>query len=178
LQALAFRQVSCKARNFVGSENFMLHHLSIAVGDPERVAKVLAEIMGGSYRPFPPNKGSFFAFQQDEYGTMVEIHSAGTILIPEGSGFDKVKPSSPNYGPTHFAISIKKSIEEVSEIAKREGWLCRRNDRAAFPVLEFWIENALMCEFLPPEFAQAYLRIAAGPPPGSGDGPPPGGRPA
>jgi hypothetical protein len=154
----------------------MLHHLSIAVGEPERVARVLSEVMGGSYRPFPPNKGSFFAFQQDEYGTMVEIHAAGTILVPGDAEFEKVEPATPKYGPTHFAISIKKSIEEVTAIAEREGWLCRRNDRAAFPVLEFWIENVLMCEFLPPEFAQAYLRIATGPPPGSAGGPPPGGR--
>jgi hypothetical protein len=40
------------------------------------------------------------------------------------------------------------------------GWLCRRNDRAQFPVIEFWVENRLMCELLPPEFASEYLRIA------------------
>ena len=143
----------------------MLHHLSIAVAEPERVARVLAEIMGGSYRPFPPNLGSYFAFAQDEYGTMVEIHSAGTILVPEGRGFAKITPPQPPYLPTHFAMSVNRSIEEIQAIADREGWTCRVNTRAEFPVLEFWIENTLMCEFLPPAFAEAYLRVARGGPP-------------
>jgi hypothetical protein len=36
-------------------------------------------------------------------------------------------------------------------------------------VLEFWVENRMMIEFLPPDFAAAYLKVATGPP-----GPPPG----
>jgi hypothetical protein len=52
------------------------------------------------------------------------------------------------------------SQADITNIATREGWLCRRNDRAQFPVIEFWIENRLMCELLPPEFAREYLRIA------------------
>lgn len=144
----------------------MLHHLSISVADPSKVARVLAEVMGGSYRPFPANAGSFFAFAQDEYGTMVEIHAAGTTLTPDGSGFQKKPFHEPGYGPTHFAMSVQRSVEEIQAIADREGWLCRRNDRAEFPVLEFWIENILMCEFLPPEFAERYLHVArsGGPP--------------
>ena len=138
----------------------MLHHLSIGVREPERVARVMAEVMGGSYRPFPPNKGSFFAFQQDEHGTMIEIHRAGTLLEPEGSGFGLETPREPGYGPTHFALSVQMSQADIANIATREGWLCRRNDRAQFPVIEFWIENRLMCELLPPEFAREYLRIA------------------
>ena len=149
----------------------MLHHLSIGVRNPERVAQVLAEIMGGACRPFPPNQGSYFAFQQDEYGTMIEIHRAGTLLVPEGSGFGSEPQRDPGYGPTHFALSVQRPYDEIVAIAKREGWLCRRNDRAEFPVIEMWIENAVMCEVLPPEFAQEYLRIARrGPPPGDRPG--------
>jgi hypothetical protein len=138
----------------------VLHHLSIGVRNPEQVARVMAEVMGGSYRPFPPNQGSFFAFQQDQYGTMIEIHRAGTLLEPEGSGFGMETPREPGYGATHFALSVQKSQADIASIASREGWLCRRNDRAQFPVIEFWIENRLMCELLPPEFASEYLRIA------------------
>jgi hypothetical protein len=146
----------------------VLHHLSIGVRDPERVARVLAEIMGGSYRPFPPNRGSFFAFQQDEHGTMVEIHRVGTLLEPERE-FGMETPRDPGYVPTHFALSVQRSQEEIAVIAKREGWLCRRNDRAQFPVIEFWIENVVLCELLPPDFAREYLRIATrGPKPNDG----------
>jgi hypothetical protein len=155
----------------------VLHHLSIGVRDPERVARVLAELIGGAFRPFPPNRGSFFVFQKDEHGTMIEVHPVGTVLVPEGSGFGKADVADPAYSVTHFAMSVGRPVEEISAIAARENWLCRRNVRAEFPVMEFWIENAQMCEFLPPEFAAEYLRIARGggrrgPPDGAPGGPP------
>lgn len=149
----------------------MLHHLSISVDQPDRAARVLAEVMEGDFRPFPPNAGSFFVFQKDEFGTMIEIHKTGTILVPEGSGFEQAERRVPDYAPTHFAMSVRRPSDEIQAIADREGWLCRRNDRAEFPVMEFWIENMRMCEFLPPDFAAAYLEIARG---GGRRGPPPG----
>jgi hypothetical protein len=150
----------------------MIHHVSISVREPERVARVLAEVMGGLYWPFPPNKGSFFVAQRDEHGSMLEVHRLGTVLQPDIE-FGWVEPTQPGYVPTHMAISVAKSVEEIQLIADREGWLCRRNDRAQFPVLEFWVENRMMFEFLPPAFAAEYLRIATGPP-GPPPGPPPG----
>ena len=62
----------------------MIHHLSIAARNPQHVAEVLAEFMGGAATRFMPNPGSWFAHQHDEYGTGVEVHSAGTELRPEG----------------------------------------------------------------------------------------------
>jgi hypothetical protein len=44
----------------------MIHHLSIAAREPERVAGVLAELMGGVV---VPAQGNFFAWQLDEYGS-------------------------------------------------------------------------------------------------------------
>ena len=51
----------------------MIHHLSIAARDPKHAAEVLAELMGGTAVPFPPNPGSFFALQLDEHGSGVEV---------------------------------------------------------------------------------------------------------
>ena len=61
-------------------ENVMIHHLSIAARDPQHVAEVLAEFMGGAATRFTPNPGSWFAHQHDEYGTGVEVYPAGTEL--------------------------------------------------------------------------------------------------
>jgi hypothetical protein len=138
----------------------LIHHLSVSVRDPERVANVLADIMRGISRPFPANDGSFAAFQRDDQGTLIEIHPSGTVLVPEGTGFAHTLSGEVGYGPTHFALSVQRPSEEIFAIASREGWLCRRSDRAEFPVIELWIENALMCEILPPEFARSYLKIA------------------
>ena len=142
----------------------MIHHLSIAAHDPKHVAGVLAELMGGVAVPFPPNPGSFFALQRDEHGSGVEVYPAGTELQPggsDGAGFAK-KPEARGYGPTHFALSVSMSQEQIAAIAKREGWQCYCCERGAggFHVMEVWIENTEMIELLPPAFAAEYLTLA------------------
>jgi hypothetical protein len=62
----------------------MIHHLSIAARNPQHVAEVLAEFMGGAATRFMPNPGSWFAHQHDEYGTGVEVYPADTELRPDG----------------------------------------------------------------------------------------------
>jgi len=137
----------------------MIHHLSIAAADPQHVAGVLAELMGGTAVPFPPNPGSFFAVQLDDHGSGVEVYPAGTELQPggvEGGGFVK-KPRNDGYGATHFALSVATDRDTVEEIARREGWKCFVCDRGPFHVIEVWLENETMVEILPPEFAREYL---------------------
>ena len=138
----------------------MIHHLSIAARDPRHVAEILAEIMGGAAVPFPPNPGSFFALQLDQHGTGVEVHPAGTELRPggeEGAGFVKKTPAERCYGAVHFALSVTAQPETVEAIARREGWQCLRCLRGSFHVMELWVENELMIEILPPDFAREYL---------------------
>jgi hypothetical protein len=40
-------------------EEPVIRHLSITVQDPKQAAEILAELMGGTAAPFPPNPGSF-----------------------------------------------------------------------------------------------------------------------
>jgi hypothetical protein len=139
----------------------MIHHLSIAARDPQHVAGVLAELMGGVAVPFPPNPGSFFALQRDAHGSGVEVHPAGTELRPggdQGAGF--AKREAHGFGPTHFALSVGNSADAVEAIARREGWHCYRCDRGPFHVIEVWLENESMVEVLPPEYAAEYLAFA------------------
>ena len=139
----------------------MIHHLSIAARDPKHVAGVLAEIMGGKAIPFPPNPGSFFALQLDEHRSGVEVYPAGTELQPGGdNGAAFAKNEVRGYGPTHFALSVSTDAGTVEAIARREGWKCFRCNRGPFHVIEVWLENQLMVEVLPPDFAAEYLAVA------------------
>lgn len=138
----------------------MIHHLSIAAREPQHVAGVLAEFMGGTAVPFPPNPGSFFALQLDEHGSGVEVYPAGTELQPGGSGgagFAKRPDGGRVFGPTHFALSVAAEADTVEAIARRECWHCFRCNRGPFHVIEVWVENQTMVEILPPEFAREYL---------------------
>ena len=141
----------------------MLHHFSIAAENPSRVAQVLAEVWQGKCAPFPPHAGSFMALAMDAYGTMIEVYPAETELMP-GSGtesaiFSKSVVASP-FSATHVAISIPTNQEQIERIAAREGWhavRCNRED--FFDVIEFWVENKVMLEFLTPSMAARYCEF-------------------
>ncbi len=154
----------------------MINHISIAVNDPQRVANVLAEIWDGMVFPFPPAPNSFFVIANDGRGTAVEITPAGTVLVP-GEGLpdenDLSTPTEeyeaqfvlsdvkPMYVATHLNISTTKSIEEIREIAKREGWrvlVCNRGE-GLFQLVEVWIENSFMLEVMTPEQTARYVEI-------------------
>jgi hypothetical protein len=136
----------------------MIHHLSIAAQQPERAAGILAELMGGTAVPFPPNPGSFFALQLDEHGSGVEVYPAGTELEPGGEvGGSFVKRGARGFGSTHFALSVKTDAKTVKDIAARAGWQCYDCNRGPFHVIEVWVENHIMVEILPPEYAAEYL---------------------
>jgi hypothetical protein len=136
----------------------MIHHLSIAARDPKHAASVLAELMGGTAVPFPPNPGSFFALQLDEHGSGVEVYPAGTELQPGGdTGGGFVRTEARGYGATHFALSVATDAETVQAIARRAGWQCFDCSRGRFHVIEVWVENETMVEVLPPAYAAEYL---------------------
>ncbi|MBD3887208.1 hypothetical protein IFO70_37075 [Phormidium tenue FACHB-886] len=140
----------------------MIHHISIAANNPLRVAQVLAELLNGKAVPFASSPGSYVALAFDAYGTLIEVHPRGLELQP-GNGKDAVQhrmnPYSSAYTATHAAISVLVSETEIRSIAAREGWRVERYKRgdAFFEVIEFWVENHLLLELLPPELSAQYL---------------------
>jgi len=141
-------------------EETVIHHLSIAARDPKHAAEVLAELMGGTAVPFPPNPGSFLALQLDEHGSGVEVYPAGTELQPGGTtGGHFLKKDARAYGSTHFALSVATDAATVQAIAQRAGWHCFDCNRGPFHVIEVWVENETMVEVLPPEYAREYLAV-------------------
>lgn len=139
----------------------MIHHISLAAQNPLHVAEVLAEIWHGNVAPFPPHPGSYVVCPGDEYGTMIEIFPLGTELKPGNDNehvgfFQSSFPSQ--FTATHAAISVLMSQAEIEQIGIREGWrVVRCNRDSFFDVIEFWVENTLMLELLPPAFARQYL---------------------
>ena len=51
----------------------MLHHICIAVDNPQHVANVLAEIFQSHAIPFPPHPGSYMTLAGDKFGTGIEL---------------------------------------------------------------------------------------------------------
>ncbi|MBE9180000.1 hypothetical protein IQ268_15630 [Oculatella sp. LEGE 06141] len=139
----------------------MIHHISIAANDPLHVAQVLAEMFAGQAIPFPEHPGSYIALPLDLHGTMIEVHPRGTELMP-GSGMEACQArqnSNPSpYTATHAAISVSTSEDHIRAIAEREGWhIAQFSRQDFFDVIEVWVENQLLLEFLPPALAAKYL---------------------
>jgi catechol 2,3-dioxygenase-like lactoylglutathione lyase family enzyme len=136
----------------------MIHHLSIAASNPKQAADILAELMGGTAVPFPPNPGSYFALQLDEHGSGVEVYPAGTELEPNGEvGGSFMTRAARGFGSTHFALSVKTDTDTVKKVAEKAGWQCYDCNRGPFHVIEVWVENHIMVEILPPAYAAEYL---------------------
>lgn len=140
----------------------MIHHISIAAHRPQHVSHVLAEILQGQSIPFPGHPGSYIALALDAQGTMIEVHPFGNALFPgnEADEAGKLQTHSvaSNHTAIHAAISVPVSKAQIQEVADREGWrmvYCNRHDY--FDVIEFWVENQLLLEFLPPENVTKYL---------------------
>lgn len=141
----------------------MIHHVSISAENPLHVAEVLAEVCQGKCAPFPPHPGSYMVLTMDPHGTMIEVYPSGTELIP-GYGQEPVNfaenPFASAYGAIHLALSVPSSQETIEQIADREGWRAVRCDRDGFfEVIEFWVENTLMVELLPPAIAPKYVNF-------------------
>ena len=139
----------------------MIHHISIAARDPQRVAAVLAELFGGHSFPFPPFPGGYIALPSDPLGTAVEVIPLGDELVPGAEGeqvSSRASERPSDYTATHAAISVPVSEERIKEIAAREGWRAETFNRiGVFGLVEFWLENRLLVELLPPEMQGQYL---------------------
>jgi hypothetical protein len=139
----------------------MIHHISISAKDPQRVARVLAELWQTQYLPFPPFPGSFIVILNDGHGTAIEVTPLGTELRPGQEHQDVqslINESASIFTPTHAALSVPVSEARIKEIAAREGWRAETFDRVdAFQVIELWIEDRMLIELLTPAMAQRYL---------------------
>lgn len=142
----------------------MIHHISISAHQPQHVAQVLAQLCQGQSAPFPYHEGSYVVLALDRHGTMIEVMPQGTKLTPTSndfvSGTTLVRSSEDfdGYNAFHAAISVSTPEATIHEIAARAGWYSETCDRLNhFSIIEVWIENQQLIEFLPPNFAAQYI---------------------
>jgi hypothetical protein len=146
----------------------VIFHASIPADDPERVARVLGEVLGGGYRPFHVGRHSFMARggADEEYGTGIEVYPRDEVMMPGTGESEQVRQAHldnpPRYGCFHLAVGTRLSKDEIIAIAKREGWRALHCSRGRFDVVEFWVENSLMIEFLAPEMQAQYKSLVRG----------------
>lgn len=137
----------------------MIIHASIPADDPERVARVIAELWRGESFPFLA--GTFIAMAGDDRGSTIEVTKRGNEIVPAETMMAFQVNSSPSaHTEVHLNVLTPLSVEEALAIAKREGWTARVCDRGgAFKVLEFWLENKFMLELMTEAETKRYRSI-------------------
>jgi hypothetical protein len=131
----------------------MIFHASLPAREPERVARVLAELTEGHITPFfRPN--SFMAFGKDPTKIMIEV------LPVDDKAFQADGDARELYDSMHLAVGVDLTPEQVLAIGEREGWRTRRMTRGggSFDVIELWLEDHFMLEVLTPEMQADYLK--------------------
>ena len=143
----------------------MIHHVSIPARDPEHVAEVLAELLGGYAGPFiGAIPGAWVAYAEDELGTGVEVYPERTRLVPgPGDTMGAVElGDAAGPGPFHALLSVKADRATIERIGAREGWRTIHFWRGPSPevrlfeLYEFWVENRIMLEVVTEDMVAAY----------------------
>jgi hypothetical protein len=140
----------------------MIHHLSIDAQNPLHVASVLAEILQGEvYKFLVP--GSYILLPFDNHGTHIVVFKQGDVWAPgaDAESAQVLQAVPTNLVASHVAILIATTQQQVEYIGQREGWrvVTRVKGDAPFSAIEFWVENRLLFELFPPEFAAEYLQF-------------------
>lgn len=149
----------------------MIHHLSIPARDPEHVASVLAELLGGYHGQFiGPIPGAWVAYAEDEHGTGIEVYPERTLIVP-GEGASDIGRAELGDAPRalafHALISVKADRPTIERIGAREGWRLLHSWRGPrgtrlFELYELWVENRIMLEIATADMIQPYVAIANG----------------
>ncbi|WP_292025143.1 hypothetical protein [Maritimibacter sp. UBA3975] len=134
-----------------------LLHVSISAAAPERVARALAQIMGGRALPFPPFPDSWIAFAAADDGSAVEVYPL-THRVVAGHETIDCEIGAPEEAPTfcHVALASPLPEAEITKIARAEGWQVRTCNRGPFDCVEVWLENRLLIEVLDPGMQADY----------------------
>lgn len=124
----------------------MIFHASIPADDPERVAKVLAEIWKTDYFPFVFPE-SYVVVSGNAWGSNIEVLKRGGEQVPAAVEAMLARNSAPSrYSEVHLLIGTELAFDDIFAIAKREGWIARLCDRAVFTLVELWVENKFLIE--------------------------------
>ena len=137
----------------------MLFHASIPADEPQRVARVIAELWGGEVLPFPPFPDAYIAMAGDEHRTALEAYPRGREHVPAPAEYAvRTNPMPSPHSQVHLAIGTVLSAEAVLACARREGWSAQRSSRGGlFDVIELWVENKFLLEVLPEAEQRRYV---------------------
>ena len=144
-----------------------IHHFTVPAHDTQRVARVLAEVLGARVIPIPHPVGTLLVYAGDSDGTAIEIWPAGARGAADGHELELTQLPLPERWPHHaFVSSDACDADQVLAAFAREAWRAEnvRNgppgDRG-FSLIRAWIENHTPIEIVGSEMRAEYERFFA-----------------
>lgn len=123
-----------------------IHHFTIPARDPERVAQVLAQLLGARVIPLPHPLGTRLVYAGDSDGTAIEVWPVNTRGQVGGRELEQRELPLPEHWPHHaYLTSDACDADEVVAAFTREGWTAHKVHNgppgAGFSLVRGWIEN-------------------------------------
>lgn len=141
-----------------------IHHFTIPARDPERVARVLAELLGARVIPLPHPQGNLLVYAGDADGSAIEVWPAAT-RIPVGQHEPAARDLPlPEDWPHHaYVTSDAADADRILTTFAREGWKAERvyngPPSAGFGLVRGWLENQTCIEIGGSEMREQYERF-------------------
>jgi len=141
----------------------MIAHVSLPAMDCAKVARVLAEMIGGGALRFPPGGPDAWNCWSATNDFQIVVTPCGQMMIRGAqeqiwTNRETARDSARCY-ESHIAIAVERSAADILEIARAAGWPSRVCNRGGmFDLVEVWIENAYLVEVLDPAQMAAYRR--------------------
>jgi len=100
-----------------------IHHVTIPAHDPERVARVLAEILGARVVPIPHPQGTLLVYAGDADGSAIEVWPAGARAKLGDPDLTITHLPLPDDWPHHAYVSSDAcDADRILAVFAREGW--------------------------------------------------------
>jgi catechol 2,3-dioxygenase-like lactoylglutathione lyase family enzyme len=140
-----------------------IHHFTVPARDPERVAHVLAEVLGARVVPLPHPRGTLLVYAGDSDGSAIEVWP---LELRGGVGEHELEPRDlppPEAWPHHaYVTSDGCDPDTVLAVFAREGWTAEKvhngPPHAGFGLVRGWIENQTAIEIGGAEMRAQYER--------------------
>ena len=138
-----------------------IHHVTIPAKDPERVARVLAELFGAKVIPLPHPQGNLLVYAGDADGSAIEVWPASTRGPVGADHLTQSDLPLPEEWPHHaYVTSETCTVDQILEVFAREGWTAKTvhhgPPHAGFGLVRGWIENQICIEIGGAEMRAQY----------------------
>ncbi len=141
-----------------------IHHFTIPAHDPDRVANVLAELLGARVIHLPHPTGTRLVYAGDSDGSAIEIWPAATRGETGGRELTQSELALPERWPHHaYLTSDACDVDQALAIFAREGWTAHKvhngPPNSGFSLVRGWIENHAAIEIGTSEMRAQYERF-------------------